>query len=100
MYSKGAAASEMVKWKTGLSSCRTLTTVLGKQVDFGLEISKNDTNYLISFNIYCSELRHCADINLCHSDLFPSQTELKVIGHTVHMPDPKSSGICKRYFKA
>ena len=22
---------------------------------------------------------HCADINLCHSDLFPSQTELKII---------------------
>jgi hypothetical protein len=24
---------------------------------------------------------NCADINLCHSYLFPSQTELKVIGH-------------------
>ena len=28
-----------------------------------------------------SELIHCVDINLCHSDLFPSQTKLKVIGH-------------------
>ena len=37
----------MVKWKTGLS-CRTLTAVLGKQVNFGLEISVNDRNYLIS----------------------------------------------------
>jgi hypothetical protein len=31
-----------------------------------------------------------ADINLCHSDLFPSQTELKIIGH---VPDSKSSDI-------
>ena len=39
-------ASEMVKWKTGLS-CRSLTTAIGKQVNqFGLEISMNDTNYL------------------------------------------------------
>jgi hypothetical protein len=41
------AVSEMVKWKTGLS-CRSLTAVIGKQVNFGLEISMNDTNYLIS----------------------------------------------------
>ena len=32
---EGGAASEMVKWKTGLSS-RTLTAVLDKQVNFGL----------------------------------------------------------------
>jgi hypothetical protein len=60
--------------------CRHLTVVIGMQVNFGLEISMNDTNYLISYNIYRSELIHYADINLCHSDLFPSQTELKVIG--------------------
>jgi hypothetical protein len=24
-------------------------------------------------NIYSTELIHCADIHLCHSDLFPSQ---------------------------
>jgi hypothetical protein len=46
--------------------------------------------------IYRSELIHCADINLCHSDLFPSQTELRVIGHhhtvrsTYSMPDRNS----------
>ena len=36
-----------MKWKTGLS-CRSLTAVLGKQVNFGLEKRKDDTNYLIS----------------------------------------------------
>ena len=43
---------------------------------------------------------HCADINLClRSYLFPSQTELKVIGHTsdiiIHMSDlnSKSSNV-------
>ena len=38
---------------------------------------------------------HCADINLCHSDLFPSQTELMVIGHhhTYVRPKLKSSNI-------
>ena len=41
---RGGAASEMVKWKMGLS-CRSLTAVLGKQVNFGLEISMNDTNF-------------------------------------------------------
>ena len=44
--------SKMVKWKMGLHSytvsCRSLTTVIGKQVNFGLEINMNDTNYLIS----------------------------------------------------
>jgi hypothetical protein len=38
----------------------------------------------ILFNIFTqfsSELIHCAGINLCRSDLFPNQTELKVIGH-------------------
>jgi hypothetical protein len=37
----------MVKWKTGLS-CRSLAAVIGKQVNFALETSMNDTNYLIS----------------------------------------------------
>jgi hypothetical protein len=37
----------MVKWKAGLS-CLRLTAVLGKQVNFGLEINMKDTNYLIS----------------------------------------------------
>ena len=40
---EGGAACEMVKWKMGLS-CRTLTAL---KVNFGLEISMNDTNYLI-----------------------------------------------------
>jgi hypothetical protein len=55
-----------------------------------LEMSMNDTNYLISsqhlpfrINTLCWYL--------CHSDLFRSQTELKVIGHHhIHMPDPNS----------
>jgi hypothetical protein len=37
----------MVKWKTYLS-CRSRTAIIGKQVNFGLEISMNDTNYSIS----------------------------------------------------
>ena len=37
--------------------------VVGKQVNFGLEISMNDTN----FTTFSSELIHCAHINLCHS---------------------------------
>jgi hypothetical protein len=41
------AASEMVKWKTGLS-CQSRTAIIGKQVNIGLEISMNDTLYLIS----------------------------------------------------
>ena len=36
-----------MKWKMGLS-CQSLTAATGKQVNFGLEISMNDTNYLIS----------------------------------------------------
>ena len=42
------AASEMVKWKTNLSVDILSTVVIGMQVNFGLEISMNDTNYLIS----------------------------------------------------
>jgi hypothetical protein len=39
----------------------------------------NDTNYLTSSqHLYL--VIHRADINLCYSDLFPRQTELKVIG--------------------
>jgi hypothetical protein len=34
----------MVKWKTGLN-CRSRTAIIGKQVNLGLEISMNDTNY-------------------------------------------------------
>jgi hypothetical protein len=76
-----------------------------KQVNFGLEISMNDTHYLISSQIYRSELIHCADIHLCHSDLFPNsqnwtaghrtyvRSKLNIIGHFVRRP-------CKRYFKA
>ena len=37
----------MVKWNTGLN-CRSRTAIIGKQVNLGLEISMNDTNYLIS----------------------------------------------------
>jgi hypothetical protein len=37
----------MVRWKTGLSY-RSRTAIIGKQVNFGLEISMNETNYLIS----------------------------------------------------
>ena len=63
----------MVKWKTGLS-CQVFYCCSGKQVNFGLEISMKETNYLISSqHIYRSELIHCADIHLCHSELFPSQ---------------------------
>ena len=65
----------------------------------------NDTNYLISSQQFTS--LHCADINSCHSDLFPSQTELKVIGHHHAYVRPKLKVIgrfvrrpCKRYFKA
>jgi hypothetical protein len=62
------------------------------------------------FNIFTTfslELIYCADINLCHSDLFPTQTELKVIGHHHTYVRPKLKVIghfvrrpCKRYFKA
>jgi hypothetical protein len=40
----------MVKWKTSLS-CRSRTAIIGKQVNFGLQINMNDTNYLISSHI-------------------------------------------------
>ena len=51
---------------------------------------------------------NCADINLClHSYLFPSQTELKVIGHHNTYVRPKLKVIehfvrrfSERYFKA
>ena len=51
---------------------------------------------------------NCADINLClHSYLFPSQTELKVIGHRNTYVPPKLKVInncvrrfSDRYFKA
>ena len=71
-------------------SCRSRTAIIGKQVNLGLEVSMNDTNYLISSQQFTS--LHCADINLRHSDLFPSQTELKVIGHhhTYVRPRPNS----------
>ena len=78
----------MVKWKKGLSR-RSLTSVIGKQV-FGLEISINDTNYLIPLQHFTIQKIHCSDMNLCHSDLFRSQTELKVIGHHMYMSDPRS----------
>jgi hypothetical protein len=41
------AASEKVKWKTGLS-CQVFYCCSGKQVNFGLEINMKETNYLIS----------------------------------------------------
>ena len=44
MYQKGAA-SETVQWKTGLRF-RSLTAILGKQVNLGLQISMNDTNFI------------------------------------------------------
>ena len=49
----------------------------------------NDTDYLIPSQHLFSELIDCAAINLCHSDLFPSQTELKVIGHHQTYVRPK-----------
>jgi hypothetical protein len=87
----------MVKWKTGLS-CRSRTAIIGKQVNFGLEISMNDTFYLISSQhlVQNEYIVLILNINLRHSNLFPSQTELKVNGHHhIHMSDPnsKSSGI-------
>jgi hypothetical protein len=43
------AVSEMVKWKTNLSVADILLLLyIDMQVNFGLEISMNDTNYLIS----------------------------------------------------
>ena len=44
----GRGAKCMVKWKTGLSCLSLLLGCSGKQVDFGLEISMKETNYLIS----------------------------------------------------
>ena len=83
----------MVKWKTGLS-CRSRTAIIGKQVNFGLEISMNDTFYLISSAQHLVQNEYIVlilNINLRHSNLFPSQTELKVNGHHhIHMPDPNS----------
>jgi hypothetical protein len=38
----------LVKWKTNLSVDILLLLYIGMQVNFGLEISMNDTNYLIS----------------------------------------------------
>jgi hypothetical protein len=56
----------------------------------------NDTNYFSIFITFRSELIYCADIDLRHSDLFPRQTELKVIGHHhtyMSNPNSKSSDI-------
>ena len=59
------------------------------------------------FTTFSSELTHWTDINLCHSDLFGRQTEMKVIGHHHTYVRPKLKVIghfvkrsCKRYFKA
>jgi hypothetical protein len=49
-------------------SCRSLTTVIGKQVNFGLELDMNDTNDLISS-------QHLPFGIISHSDLFLSKTE-------------------------
>ena len=98
----------MVKWKTGLS-CRSRTAIIGKQVNFGLEISMNDTFYLISSQhlVQNEYIVLILNINLRHSNLFPSQTELKVNGHHHTHARPKLKVIghfvrrpCKRYFKA
>jgi hypothetical protein len=94
------------KWKTGLS-CRSHTAIIGKQVNLGFG-NKYEWHKLFNiFTIFSSELIYCADINLRHSDLFPSQTELKVIGHHQTYVRPKLKVIrhfvrqpCKRYFKA
>jgi hypothetical protein len=76
---------EMVKWKTGLS-CRSLTAVLGKQVNLGLGISMKGTNYLISSQhlpfrvntLCCSKvIRHH------HTNVRP---KLNVSGHFVRRP--------------
>jgi hypothetical protein len=96
------AASEMVRWKTGLSY-RSCTAIIGKQVNFGLEISMNDTNYLISSqhlvqNEYIMLILFCViqtyfrpKLNWSHRTFV--RPKLKVIGHFVRWP-------CKRYFKA
>jgi hypothetical protein len=61
--------------------CRHLTAIIiGMQLNFGLEISMNDTNYLIS----SQHLRFRIVViwwYFCHSDLFPGWTEQMVIGH-------------------
>ena len=64
----------MVMWKTGLS-CRSffLYRCSGKQVNFSLGKSMKEKKFKFLHNIYSTELIHCADIHLCHSDLFPSQ---------------------------
>jgi hypothetical protein len=79
-------------------SWRRLTRVIGMQVNYGLEISMNDANYLYFHDIYRSELIHCANINSCHPDLFSSQSELKVIGHHTVCPTQVRRP-WKRYFK-
>jgi metallophosphoesterase superfamily enzyme len=87
-----------------LSNNMLLLLLASKLILIALEISMKLFNIFTTFNCR-SELIHCVDINLCHSDLFPSQTELKVIGyhhtyvrlkvigHFVRRP-------CKIYFKA
>jgi hypothetical protein len=79
----------MVKWKTGLN-CRSLTAIIGKQVNLGLEISMNDTNYLISSQQLTS--LHCADINLRHSlqTYFRATLNWRSSDIIIYMSDPNS----------
>ena len=60
---------------------------MASKVYFGSEKSMNDSYDTTQFlhNIYCSELIHCADINLCHSyvSYIYVRPKLKVIGHFV-----------------
>jgi hypothetical protein len=69
-----------------------------------LEISVNDTNYLISSQHFPFRINILCWYYLCHSDLFPSQTELKVIGHHHTYVRLKLIGhfvrrLCKRYYQ-
>ena len=60
-----------MKWKTNLTVDILLAVVTGMQVNFGLEISMNDTNYLISIQHLPFRINPLC-CYLCHSDLFPS----------------------------
>ena len=59
--------------ENGLKLSKSFVVLESMQVNFGLEISMKETNYLISSQHLPFRIIHCADIHLCHSDLFPSQ---------------------------
>jgi hypothetical protein len=89
------AAGEMVKWKTGLS-CRSLIDLLllASKLILAWKYKYEWHKLFNVFTTFSSELILCADINLRHSDLFPSQAELKVIAighHHIHTVCPTQS---------